>query len=76
MNDFSGDEAGNSWEQNVVLEPIEEGIKNYATGQGSGIKCGDYIILHGPDITRYRVEVIDYYSDPSDMWVALLIKVS
>lgn len=67
----------NTWEQNFALEPIEEGTKNYMTGQGRGIECGDHIVLQsGSDVTRYQVEAIDYYSDPSDMWVALLIKVS
>jgi hypothetical protein len=43
------------------------------TGQGKGIKPNDYILLQLESISRcYQVEVIDYYSQPSDMWIALL----
>ncbi|MEI2581633.1 hypothetical protein [Scytonema sp. PRP1] len=47
------------------------------TGQGKGIKRGDYIILcNGSQSCRYQVEEIDYYSEPPDMWIALLNDVS
>ncbi|WP_339381337.1 hypothetical protein [Brasilonema sp. UFV-L1] len=46
------------------------------TGQGKGVKRGDYIILRdSSNACRYQVEDIDYYSEPPDMWIALLQKV-
>ncbi|WP_246275585.1 hypothetical protein [Brasilonema bromeliae] len=46
------------------------------TGQGTGIKRGDYIILcHSSRTCRYQVEDIDYYSEPPNMWIALLQEV-
>lgn len=46
------------------------------TGIGKGIKPGDYLILQrDSELCRYQVEEIDYYSDPPDMWMALLKKV-
>lgn len=43
------------------------------TGRGQGIEGGDCLILsNGFDSCRYRVEKINYYSNPPDMWIALL----
>ncbi|MBW4691181.1 MAG: hypothetical protein KME27_05375 [Lyngbya sp. HA4199-MV5] len=45
----------------------------YMTGQGKGIKPDDYILLQLEAAPQcYQVEIIDYYSQPPDMWVALL----
>lgn len=63
--------------RDYVFEPVDNQAKGYMTGQGKGIKCGDYIILYnGSKSCRYQVEEIDYYSDPPDMWIALLEKVT
>ncbi len=62
--------------RDYVFEPVDEMSKGYMTGQGKGIKRGDYIILkNGSNSCRYQVEEIDYYSEPPDMWMALLSKV-
>ncbi|QFS42994.1 hypothetical protein GXM_00467 [Nostoc sphaeroides CCNUC1] len=46
------------------------------TGIGKGIKPRDRIVLRqGCESSQYQVEEIDYYSDPSDMWIALLKQV-
>jgi hypothetical protein len=55
---------------NYVLEAVD-GNKVQMTGYGKGIKCGDYIILAKNKIL-YRVEEIDYYASPMDLWTALL----
>ncbi len=55
--------------QDYVFELAEGGKKAYITGQGRGIQVGDRIIL-GDDAGQYQVEQIDYYSNPSDMWIA------
>ncbi len=57
--------------QDYVFELAEEDKKAYITGQGRGIKPGDSIILDD-DAGKYQVEKIDYYSNPSDMWIALV----
>jgi hypothetical protein len=62
--------------RDYVFEPVDDLKKGYMTGQGKGIKRGDYIILkNGSNSCRYQVEEIDYYSEPPDMWMALLNKV-
>ncbi|MBW4630358.1 MAG: hypothetical protein KME30_00180 [Iphinoe sp. HA4291-MV1] len=59
-----------------VFESVDNQTKGYMTGQGRGIKRGDYIILcDGSNAIRYQIEEIDYYSDPPDMWIALLQEV-
>ncbi|MBH8554707.1 hypothetical protein I8751_20560 [Nostocaceae cyanobacterium CENA357] len=61
------------WGKDYVFESLSSGIEGQMTGIGKGIKPRDYIILQrGFETYRYRVEQIDYYSDPSDMWIALL----
>ncbi|KAF3886916.1 MULTISPECIES: hypothetical protein [Nostocales] len=60
-----------------VFEVAEGGTTGYMTGQGKGIKPGDYIILRdGSILCRYQVAEIDYYAEPPDMWMALLQKVT
>ena len=62
--------------RDYVFELVDDLKKGYMTGQGKGIKRGDYIILkNGFNSCRYQVEEIDYYSEPPDMWMALLNKV-
>ena len=57
--------------QDYIFEPIDDGLRAYITGYGSGMKVGDYLILReGFDRCRYQVEEIDYYSNPEDMWIA------
>ncbi|XGV94520.1 MAG: hypothetical protein ACAF41_17410 [Leptolyngbya sp. BL-A-14] len=47
--------------------------KAYMTGQGKGIKPNDYILLKFKSRPqRYQVKMIDYYSNPPDLWIALL----
>jgi hypothetical protein len=55
---------------NYVLEAVE-GNRVQMTAYGKGIKCGDYIIL-AKDKIPFRVEEIDYYASPMDLWTALL----
>ncbi len=59
-----------------VVEFADMLTTGYMTAQSKGVKCGDYIILQiGSESCRYQVEQIDYYSNPSDMWMALIKKV-
>jgi sensor c-di-GMP phosphodiesterase-like protein len=57
---------------NYEIETIDNN-RVQMTAYGRGIKRGDYIILNKK--VRYRVEAIDYYSNPMNLWTALLFKV-
>ena len=47
------------------------------TGQGRRVLRGDYILLQFAQKTEvYQVQNVDYYSNPSDMWTALLLEAS
>lgn len=61
-----------------VFESTDDGIGGYMTAQGNNIQSGEYLLLQDEDRQNsclYRVEEIDYYSNPSDMWIAKLKKV-
>jgi MioC protein len=65
------------WGEDYIFESNDSGNGGYMTGQGKGIKRGDYLILsNGTDCYHYQVEQIDYYSNASDIWIALLKKVT
>lgn len=59
-----------------ALEPVGKNALEFSmTGFGADIKQGDFIIINDKtSTTTYKVEGIDYYLDPPDMWMALLIK--
>lgn len=62
--------------RDYVFEPLENYKKGYMTAQCRGIKRGDWIILRDDRYSyRYQVEEIDYYTEPPDMWIALLNQV-
>ena len=55
------------------FELTDHNDRAYLTAQGKGVKRHDYILLNVESMPqRYQVEIIDYYSDPSDLWIALL----
>ncbi len=59
------------WGHDYTLEPINQGKKGHMMGWGRGIKKGDFLLLeNGDDSTRYKVDSINYRSDPPDMWSA------
>ena len=58
---------------NYEFEQID-GERAQMTGYGKGIHPGDYIILTKEQI-RYRVEAIEYYANPDNLWTAVLLKV-
>jgi hypothetical protein len=65
-----------AWGSDYVFERLNQGMIGYMTGVGKGIKPCDRIILReGCESYQYQVEEVDYYSDPSDMWIALLKQV-
>jgi hypothetical protein len=51
----------------------EDPLKSYMTAFGADIKKGDFIVIEDDhSSTAYRVESIDYYLDPPNLWMALL----
>jgi hypothetical protein len=61
-----------------VVEAAQEAgsLSGYLTGQGRDIQQGDYILLHWDgSLTKCRIEKIDYYINPPDMWMALIVRV-
>lgn len=60
-----------------VFEVAENLTTAYMTARGKGVKADDYIILQiDSKPCLYQIQKIDYYSNPSDMWMALLNKVT
>lgn len=64
--------------QRFVISKVEqEADYYYMTAQGSHIKSGDTIkIMQYEQSSTFQVVDIEYYSEPSDMWIALLHKIS
>jgi hypothetical protein len=72
-HDYTHQECGLDY----MFESVDQGMHAYMTGQGKGISQGDHIILQSEQDTQcYRVEAVDYYACPSEMWIALLSQVS
>lgn len=58
-----------------IIEPAEHPNQCYMTGQGKKIRPGDRILLRqNQQPQTYTVKKIDYYANPSSMWIALLEK--
>jgi MioC protein len=73
IHDFTNAVCGSEY----VFETIDaQGNNGYMTAQCRGVKLGDTIVIQpGVSPERYRVEQIEYYSSPADMWIALLVKI-
>jgi hypothetical protein len=53
----------------------EHPLKCYMTGFGVDIRKGDLMVIEDDKSSRtYRIESIDYYLDPPDLWMASLIE--
>lgn len=62
-----------SFGSDYIFELVDHTNTGYMTGYGMGIKPGDHLLLTiNNQVCQYRVQEIDYYADPSDMWIALL----
>ena len=60
------------WGHDYTFEPRRGGMEGSMMGWGLGIEAGDFLVLQQSKggSTRYRVERIEYYEDPQDMWRA------
>jgi 2',3'-cyclic-nucleotide 2'-phosphodiesterase (5'-nucleotidase family) len=57
----------------AIHQVVDQGQTLITSGWGYGLHVGDYLLLCNKDkTTRYKVETINYYLDPSDMWNATL----
>ena len=71
IHDFRKFEPGEDYNFTLI-----DDAQAYINGQKKGLKVGDRLILpDGLSSMRYRIEDLDYYFIPSDMWVALVRKV-
>lgn len=53
----------------AILRVENEGEILRMMGWGYGLEAGDYLILsNGGDTTRYRIQTVEYKSNPRDMW--------
>ena len=66
------DLSAKQWGRNYnIMEVHDKGMKVDLVGWASGIKNGDYLLLkQGDGTTRYLVDSIRYFDDPTDMWFA------
>ncbi|MEO1429123.1 MAG: hypothetical protein AAFS12_06465 [Cyanobacteria bacterium J06632_19] len=73
IHDYTDAEYGKDY----MFESADNYNQSYMTARGKGVNKDDYIILrNGSESSRYQVKEIDYYSNPADMWMALLQKVT
>lgn len=72
-HDYSGIKRARGHDYDISRVMDGGKVINFA-GWGSGIKAGDFILLDYGRVegenTRYKINTISYYSDPSDMWKA------
>lgn len=62
--------------QSFVLDPTPDPTVCYMTSQQANVKTGDRVQIYYPDeMTSYWIQEIEYYAEPSDMWVAKLLKI-
>lgn len=73
MHDFTS--ANRCWGHDIHFTlQTADGHRLTAGGWGKDIKQGDYLLLsNGANSTRYRVESIEYFSNPSDQWQGILV---
>ena len=68
-HNYIGHDAGVDY----IFEPAKADEFCHLISQGRRIKCGDFIVLGDTANPRqYQVKGIEYYSNPSDMWIAAL----
>lgn len=70
--DFTGDRFGVDY----VFELEPDLHSGYITSSGSKVRIGDRLTLPDGDRSQdYTVVAVDYYCNPSDMWIARVERV-
>lgn len=61
--------------QTFALETNSDAGFTYMTCQQAGMQAGDWVrMMHPHKTTMYQIQEIEYYEEPSDMWMAKLRK--
>lgn len=62
--------------QTFVLDAISDTSVCLMTSQQVGVRSGDFVQINHPDkMTTYQIEEIEYYAEPSDIWMAKLLHI-
>ncbi len=71
-NQKTHDYSNGCWGHDCHITSIEDdGLTISLTGWGFGLSNNDYIVLkNGSDTTRYKLDDVEYTSNPPDMWFA------
>lgn len=63
------------WDHSFSYDPTGREGEIYLTSQGRNVQPGDCIVIGNPSgYIDYQVREIEYYAEPPDMWIALLVK--
>lgn len=63
--------------QTFVLDVTPDPSFYNMTSQQAGVQSGDFVqINHLDRMATYQIKEIEYYAEPSDMWMAKLLKIS
>lgn len=64
---------GAAWSSEFCLEATPDQSGFFMTSCKAGVRRGDLIQICDVDgCSEYRVDEIDFYSEPADMWIAKL----
>ena len=74
-NPATHDYTKRCWGRDLAIIAVHDAGKRLeASGWGTGIVAGDWLLLENHDQqTRYRVKEISYARAPADMWSATLL---
>lgn len=62
--------------QTFVLDIAPDSSFCYMTSLQAGVQSGDCVEIYHPDqMITYQIQEIEYYAEPSDMWMAKLLKI-
>ena len=69
------DYSARCWGRDYTFHPRagSDGCEAEMLGWGCGLSAGDFIIIQGEKpghTTRYKIDEIEYFGNPKDMWKA------
>lgn len=74
MKTKTHDYTRRGWGHDFTFEPEQGGKQGSMMGWGHGLNNGDYLILPvRGGTTRYQIETVEYFMNPSDMWKASVV---
>jgi hypothetical protein len=61
------------WGRDYVFEVLEDGNRGCMRGYGGNVQAGDRLILqNGSETMQYQIDEIEHYSEPANLWIALV----